>query len=86
MNSDQLKSEMNLRGIQNYMDLDALRKDGIYVWAFPIIYREGKDIIKTEYGWEYELADGRTAWYNEPLTSYENALSEGIKQAKQAGQ
>lgn len=75
-NAWQIEQEEGLKDLQNYHALEYLRKQGIYVWAFPITYPD-----KITFGWEYELPDGRTSWYSEELPTYSEAMTEGIKQA-----
>jgi hypothetical protein len=76
-NQQAIKDALALKGIENYTALEALRIKDIYVWAFPIRYPE-----KTTSGWEYELPDGRTSWYDKESITYEDALSEGIAAVK----
>lgn len=73
----EIEKEESLKSLQNYIDSEALRKQGVYVWAFPIKYQD-----KTTYGWEYELPDGQTSWYNEECNSYEDAMATGIAAVK----
>lgn len=77
-NKFKMEQSASLQSINNYTQSELLRKQGIYVWAFPITYPD-----KITFGWEYELPDGRTSWYNEEENSYEDAMEAGIKAVKE---
>lgn len=78
MNLQTVEQERAAQNLSNYMRSEMLRKAGIYVWAFPITYPD-----KITFGWEYELPDGRTSWYNEECATYEDAMTTGLIAAEQ---